>query len=65
MAPRKLPQPAPRSFEADRFYAVDLARTVGWKGDPLYPGQELEIRGAVLTEIEAENRGAILDARPV
>lgn len=65
MAPRKPAQTAQRPFEDNRFYAVDLTRAVDWKGDALLPSQDLQVRGAVLNEIDADQPGAILDARPV
>ncbi|MBP6876557.1 MAG: hypothetical protein KBC34_00925 [Phenylobacterium sp.] len=64
MAPRKSPTPtARRPYEAGRFYAVDLARVVDWKGSPLIPGHDLQVRGAILNQIDDQD--AITHARPL
>ena len=64
MAARKSSIPsATAPYEADRFYAVDLARVVDWKGTPLIPGHDLQVRGAILNQIE--DQAAVTDARPL
>lgn len=65
MAPRRnvtLPKPSVEAFEPDRFYAVDLARVVEWKGRPLYPGADaITLRGDVCEALRSD----IAHARPV
>lgn len=59
MPPRKSAGPKPAAtFDPDRFYAVDLARSTSWKGKPLKRGQDLQLRGDVCEALRADIAGA-------
>ncbi|WP_337186692.1 hypothetical protein [Phenylobacterium sp.] len=52
----------PETFEPDRFYAVDLARPVPWRGRMLSPAHNpLELRGDVAQAV----RDSIAAAKPI
>ena len=49
------------TFEPDRFYAVNLARSTTWKGKPLSPAHNpILLRGDVAEALRADIRAAAL-----